>query len=92
MSNSNKKNLYTPAAIINKKEGDIMFENVAPLSNGFMVTTIVGFLISWVYVLPRAAQWGFTFMLFFILMFIASVISMTYSPVEEHLKPIKGKK
>ena len=69
-----------------------MFENVAPLSSGHMITAIVGFLISWIYVLPRSTPWGFTFMLFFILMFVAAMISMTYAPVEEHLKPIKRKK
>jgi formate hydrogenlyase subunit 3/multisubunit Na+/H+ antiporter MnhD subunit len=54
--------------------------NVAPLSGGFMVTSIVGFLISVVYVYPQSARWGFTFGIFFALMFMASMISMTYGP------------
>ena len=64
--------------------------NVAPLSGGFMLTSIVGFLISAFYVLPQSAKWGFTFVLFFALMFVASLISMTYSPGEWQLK--SGKK
>jgi len=56
--------------------------NVAPLSGGFMITSIVGFLISAIYVYPNNSTWGFTFVLFFVLMFIAALLSMTYSPVE----------
>ncbi len=56
--------------------------NIAPLSSGFMLTSIVGFLISAFYVLPQSDKWGFTFVLFFALMFVASLISMTYSPGE----------
>jgi uncharacterized membrane protein len=59
----------------NKKE-----INVAPLSGGFMLTSIVGFLISAIYVYPQSATWGFTFGIFFVLMFIAAMISMTYGP------------
>ncbi|MBW2983605.1 hypothetical protein KY361_00645 [Candidatus Woesearchaeota archaeon] len=60
--------------------------NVVPLSSGFMLTAIVGFLISIVYVYPRNSTWGFTFVLFFILMFVASLISMTYAPAEGQLE------
>jgi len=56
--------------------------NIAPLSSGFMLTSIVGGLISAFYVLPQSAKWGFTFVIFFALMFVASLISMTYSPGE----------
>jgi len=62
-----------------------MLENIAPLSGGYMITSIVGFLVSWIYVFPRSYSWGFTFMLFFILMFVASLISMTYAPIEPQL-------
>ena len=56
--------------------------NVAPLSGGYMVTSIVGFLISAFYILPNSKRWGFTFVLFFTLMLIASLISMTYAPTD----------
>ena len=60
--------------------------NIVPLSSGFMLTAIVGFLISIMYVYPRDPTWGFTFVLFFILMFVASLISMTYAPAEAQLR------
>lgn len=60
--------------------------NIAPLSGGYMATSIVGFLISAFYILPKSIKWGFTFVLFFTLMFIAALISMTYSPSDWPLK------
>jgi hypothetical protein len=59
---------------------------IAPLSGGFMITSIVGFIISSMYIYPRNTTWGFTFVLFFVLMFVASLISMTYAPAEVQLK------
>ena len=60
--------------------------NVAPLSGGYMMTSIVGFLISAFYILPASYKWGFTFVLFFSLMFVASLISMTYAPSDWPLR------
>ena len=60
--------------------------NIAPLSGGYMLTSIVGFLISAFYILPNSTKWGFTFVLFFILMLIAALISMTYAPSDWPLK------
>lgn len=60
--------------------------NIAPLSGGYMVTSIVGFLVSAFYIAPNAETWGFTLVLFFTLMFIASLISMTYAPSDWPLK------
>ena len=54
--------------------------NIAPLSGGYMITSIAGFLISAFYIMPNSRRWGFTFVLFFTLMFVASLISMTYAP------------
>tara|TARA_Y100000310_G_scaffold47186_1_gene43783 strand:- start:12570 stop:12806 length:237 start_codon:yes stop_codon:yes gene_type:complete len=59
--------------------------NVAPLKGGYMITSIVGFLISAYYVYDISAKWGFTFALFFVLMFVSSLISMTYGPDEAML-------
>ena len=59
-----------------------MLKNVAPLKGGFMITSMVGFIISGIYVFPRSSTWGFTFVIFFMLMFVASMISMTYGPDE----------
>jgi hypothetical protein len=63
--------------------------NVAPLSGGFMLTSIVGFLVSAFYVFPNSQKWGFTFVVFFTLMFVSSLISMTYSPGEWPLNKSK---
>ncbi len=60
--------------------------NIAPLSGGYMLTSIVGFLISAFYVMPQSRTWGFTLVIFFSLMFVASLISMTYAPSEWPLK------
>ncbi|MGV8141608.1 MAG: hypothetical protein ACP5NW_04175 [Candidatus Woesearchaeota archaeon] len=49
----------------------------AHLSAGFMLTSIVGFLISVFFVWNISMTWGFTFGLFFAATFIASIISMT---------------
>jgi len=55
----------------------------APLSSSFMLTAMLGFIISAVWILPQSLNWGITFMLFFSLMFIASAISTTHAPVEQ---------
>ncbi|MBI2134445.1 hypothetical protein HYU09_00510 [Candidatus Woesearchaeota archaeon] len=60
----------------------MVLKNVAPLKGGYMITSIVGFMISAIYVFPRSQTWGFTFTIFFTLMFVASLISMTYGPDE----------
>ncbi|MBI2647503.1 hypothetical protein HYW99_03430 [Candidatus Woesearchaeota archaeon] len=60
--------------------------NIAPLSGGYMITSIVGFLISAFYILPNSTKWGFTFALFFFLMFVAAMISMTYAPSDWPLR------
>jgi hypothetical protein len=54
--------------------------NVASLKGGFMITSIVGFFISAYYVYDISNTWGLTFLIFFTLMFVASMISMTYGP------------
>ena len=60
--------------------------NIAPLSGGYMLTSIVGFLISAFYILPNSRTWGFTLVLFFTLMFVAAMISMTYAPSDFPLR------
>ena len=66
--------------------------NIAPLSGGFMLTSLVGFIISLFYIFPNSYNWGFTFVLFFTLMFIASLVSMTYAPNDWPLKMSRGGK
>lgn len=67
---------------------------VAPLTGGYMMTSIVGFLISAIYVYGTSdisKKWGFTFALFFMLMFVASLISMTYGP-DDAMRHVGDKK
>ena len=69
---------------------------IAPLSGLFMITSILGFLISAIFIYdlrdqagiiyPWAPSLGFSFCLVFVLMFVASLISMTYADSEEELQ------
>ena len=67
--------------------------SVAHLSGGYMITSMVGFIISAYYVFGISNTWGLTFMMFFVLMFVASLISMTYGPdsAMKHVGQKKGK-
>ncbi|MBU0980638.1 MAG: hypothetical protein KJ709_07550 [Nanoarchaeota archaeon] len=58
---------------------------VAPLSGTFMIASMIGFFISTLIVYPRWPSMGFAFIILFAVMFIASMISMTYGPVEAEL-------
>ena len=58
----------------------------APLPSSFMLMSMIGFLISSMMVYPRDKTWGFAFCLIFIIMFIASIISMTYADISH--KPV----
>ena len=53
----------------------------APLSGGFMIASIVGFFVSAIYIADFSLNWGFALAIVFVLMFIASIISMTKAPV-----------
>ena len=58
---------------------------VAPLSRGFMLMSMFGFIISILMVFPRWQSWGFAFTVVFALMFISSMVSMTYADVDAEL-------
>jgi hypothetical protein len=49
----------------------------APLNGAFMATSMIGGLISILWVYPKDMDWGVTFTVVFGLMFVASIISMT---------------
>jgi len=55
--------------------------HAAPLKGSFMVTAMLGFLISAYWVYPQSFNYGVTFMILFTIMFVASLISMTKSPI-----------
>lgn len=61
-------------------------KSVAPLDSSFMAISIIGFFISIFFVLPLSISWGTTFILFFGIMFIASMVSMSYADTKvEHI-------
>ena len=80
------------------KKGDSMFNKVVPLSAGFMLTSILGILVSVFFFIPSQIEQlstgdyvcksmllcslGVAFTMFFVIMFISSVISMTYAPLD----------
>ncbi len=67
----------------------------APLNSTFMLISIMGFLISAIGIYPRFPSWGTAFSLVFVLMFVASMISMTYGDPDLELRmdaPKKKKK
>ncbi len=69
-----------------------MRNKVAPLPASFMLASIIGFLVSSLYIYQKLSNtWGFTFSLLFGIMFISSVISFTHAPSEDDLKIHTGK-
>lgn len=52
-----------------------------PVKGSFMVFSIVGFLVSLYLIYPKSVNYGTAFILVFIAMFIASIISMTHAPI-----------
>jgi multisubunit Na+/H+ antiporter MnhE subunit len=65
---------------------------VAPLSGSFMVTAIVGFLISAFYIFPRSRPWGLALAVLFAAMFLAGMRSARLAPVEAELAKEKTEK
>lgn len=64
-----------------KKQKFLEGWHAVPLPASFMMTAILGFFISVYYVYPQSLRFGFTFMLVFLLMFIAALVSMTKAPL-----------
>lgn len=60
-----------------------------PLKASFMAVSMIGFLVSIIYVADYSVNWAFAMGLIFVLMFIASMISMEKAPVS--LAPKKGR-
>jgi len=52
-----------------------------PLKGSFMITAILGFFISVYWVYPQSIRYGIAFMIVFVAMFVASLISMSKAPV-----------
>ena len=51
-----------------------------PLKASFMAVSIIGFLVSVIYIADYSVNWAFAMGLVFVLMFIASIVSMEKAP------------
>ena len=52
-------------------------EDITPLPHEWMIVSIIGFFVSWLQVYGYWSKvWGFTFMLFFLILFVATVVNM----------------
>ena len=63
----------------------------APIKTSFMAVSMIGFLISALYIPQFSRTWAFAFGLIFTLMFVASLISMVHATPDEQLSPIPRK-
>ena len=52
-----------------------------PLKSSFMVTAILGFLISYYYVYSISMDFGIACMVVFTIMFVAALVSMAKAPI-----------
>ncbi len=64
-----------------------MAKRIAPLNASFMLTAILGFLISVIYVRKIDISWATAFAIVFFIMIIAALISMVKAPVRGQLMP-----
>ncbi len=60
---------------------------IAPLKTSFLMISMIGFLISSLYIPKFSLTWAFAFGLVFTLMFVASMISMVRATPDEQLYP-----
>ena len=65
----------------------VKMKRYAPLPMGFMITSILGFMISVFWIKNVINEtWAFTFGLFFLVLFFASFISMRRADPDAQLK------
>jgi hypothetical protein len=60
--------------------------SIAPLPAGFMLTSLVGLLLSVMWIYPQSASWGLGIGIIFAIMLVSSLISMTYGPTDVELE------
>ncbi len=58
---------------------------IAPLKSSFLAMSMLGFLLSVIFIPSYSKTWAFTFGLIFTIMFVASMISMMYATPDEQL-------
>jgi len=62
-----------------------MRNKIAPLSGGFMIVGMFGFLFALIFLRNYSLNWAFIVGSVSTIIFVASLISTTYAPVEEEL-------
>ena len=60
---------------------------IAPLKTSFLAISMIGFLVSALYIPKFSITWAFAFGLIFTLMFVASMIAMVRGTPDEQLYP-----
>lgn len=68
--------------MVKKRKREPAKWQAVPLKGSFMVTAILGFFISAYWVYPQSFNFGIAFMLVFVAMFIASLVSVTKAPIK----------
>ena len=58
---------------------------IAPLKTSFLVLSMIGFLISALYIPKFSLTWAFAFGIVFTIMFVASLIAMVKASPDEQL-------
>lgn len=69
-----------PKKAMVKKKASYRWQ-AAPLKASFMVLAVLGFLITAYLILPISFNFGIAFMVLFIIMFIAALVSMSKEPM-----------
>ena len=62
-----------------------------PLNSSFLAVSIIGFFVSVIYVSDYSVNWAFAMGLVFVLMFIASIITMEKASIDMYPKQKKSK-
>lgn len=62
-----------------------------PLNSSFLAVSIIGFFVSVIYVADYSVNWAFAMGLVFVLMFIASIITMEKASIDMYPKQKKSK-
>jgi len=60
---------------------------IAPLKTSFLTLSMIGFLVSVLYIPKISTTWAFAFGIIFTLMFVASMISMAWGMPDKELHP-----
>ena len=81
------KTLYSYNALLYPEVGIMARKfKFAPLRGGFMAVSILGILISLMYLYPMYPDWGVTFAVVFAIMFLASLASMTLADPDDFVE------